>query len=239
MLRNSLPTLQHRCEGTLQKLLNEQRMMVPLEFRVPWVNSMLTHSSGPPKKWWHQILGDRGFYLSQEVLMLRENPLAPLSMPKDHLATKLPCSVRNGHMCLWSFQSCCWCLSSQSNMYLFWCLSRNVSAEDAMPQRIYTYMYMHTCMQITMEENKTCFRTHCYVKEVCGEGRNKGERESEGEREKERARGVRRPDDLCYDNTNVQVESWRRWEQQIPKVPRLDALCYDIENEQVDCDDVG
>ena len=31
------------------------------------------------------------------------------------------------------------------------------------------YTLICTCMQITMEENKTCFRTHCYVKEVCGE----------------------------------------------------------------------
>ena len=146
MLRNSLPTLQHRCEGTLQKLLNEQRMMVPLEFRVPWVNSMLTHSSAPPPKkmvtsdpWRSWVLFVSGSF------DVWENPLAPLSMPKDHLATKLPCSVRNGHMCLWSFQSCCWCLSSQSNMYLFWCLSRNVSAEDALPQRIYTYIYVQAC----------------------------------------------------------------------------------------------
>ena len=52
--------------------------------------------------------------------------------------------------------------------------------------------------------------------------------------------GIPRLDDLCYDNTNEQVESWRGERAgNIPKVPRLDELCYDSENAQVDCGDVG
>ena len=55
-----------------------------------------------------------------------------------------------------------------------------------------------------------------------------------------KARGVSRLDDLCYDNTNVQVDSLRGERPgNIPKIPRPDQVCYDIENGHMECDDVG
>ena len=50
---------------------------------------------------------------------------------------------------------------------------------------------------------------------------------------------VSRLDALCYDNTKTQVESGRAKDLGgIPNNPRPDEVCYDIENAQVNCADV-